>query len=292
MENGSNAAHNEFHVNLFDVLIDANFTSSNTTASRFFAKGNRGKSNEQPFTIGFHTPDSICFTRDSTYVSNLVRTEDLITFNRSLMDNILYRDAEIKIFIHHPRQLIRSMAIPSFTSSFPNYQHKKLLSFKISQSTVIRKRPDYREPCSKTIHDYDNYFMNMVISKTKCIPPYWKDSTQDISGLTVCTSQEQLQMVYENITDWENVMERNARPCVEMYNIVVWNWQDVEGTKKADDIQIKFYYQEQYYQELEYLPDFDAETFISSIGGFVGIFLGYSIMQFPDMLGKFSYVFK
>ena len=47
-----------------------------------------------------------------------------------------------------------------------------------------------------------------------------------------------------------------------------------------------FNYQEQYYQELRYLPGFDVETFISNIGGFVGIFLGYSMMQFPELLGK------
>ena len=34
------------------------------------------------------------------------------------------------------------------------------------------------------------------------------------------------------------------------------------------------------------MPDFDLETFISNIGGFVGIFLGYSMMQFPQLLGN------
>ena len=80
------------------------------------------------------------------------------------------------------------------------------------------------------------------------------------------------------------MIEGYSRPCVDMYNIVGWNWEDVEGVTKSDEIRITFYYQEQYYQELEYLPDFDAETFISNIGGFVGIFLGYSMMQFPELL--------
>ena len=73
-----------------------------------------------------------------------------------------------------------------------------------------------------------------------------------------------------------------------MYNIAGWNWLDAEGTKNPEEARIEFTYQEQYYQELEYLPDFDLETFISNVGGFVGIFLGYSLMQLPGLLGRFN----
>ena len=216
----------------------------------------------------------------------------MLTLDSSLMKNIMYNDAKIQIFVHHPSQLIRSLAIPTFTSSFLDYQHEKLLSFKMSQSTAIRKRSDYREPCTSTMHDYDKYLMSVVINGTNCIPPYWKELVPDIPGFTMCTSPEQLQMVYKNITEWEDVMKHHDHPCTDMYNIVGWNWVDIEGTKESEGIQIKFYYQEQYYQELEYLPDFDLETFISNIGGFVGIFLGYSMMQFPELLGKQRLIYK
>ena len=73
-----------------------------------------------------------------------------------------------------------------------------------------------------------------------------------------------------------------------MYNVVGWNWMDEEDSKSSDQAHIKFSYQEQQYQELKYSADFDFETFVSNIGGFVGIFLGYSMMQFPQVLGKCS----
>ena len=82
-------------------------------------------------------------------------------------------------------------------------------------------------------------------------------------------------------------MQKHSRPCIDMYNIVGWNLLDVEETEQNEELLVKFMYQEHYYQELEYLPDFDLETFISNIGGFVGIFLGYSLMQFPELLGTF-----
>ena len=93
-------------------------------------------------------------------------------------------------------------------------------------------------------------------------------------------------MAYKYLENWQEVMEGHDRPCIDMFNTVAWNWQDARTTRNPKEIKIKFYYQEQYYQELQYLPDFDLETFISNIGGFVGIFLGYSMMQFPEVLGK------
>ena len=60
-----------------------------------------------------------------------------------------------------------------------------------------------------------------------------------------------------------------AAPCNDMFITLAWNWQILDNAGKSDEIQIKFDYQEQYYQELRYRPDFDVETFISSIGGFV-----------------------
>ena len=122
--------------------------------------------------------------------------------NKNLMNMGMYNATEMQIFIHHPGQLIRSLAIPSFTSSFQDYQHNKQLSFKMAQTTMIRKRPDYNDPCNSAMQDYDKYLMNVVINETGCIPPYWKEIVQDIPRFTVCSSQEQLQMVYENIKDF------------------------------------------------------------------------------------------
>ena len=47
---------------------------------------------------------------------------------------------------------------------------------------------------------------------------------------------------------------------------------------------------QKYYQEIEFVKDFGFESFWSGIGGFVGIFLGFSMMQFPEAL-EFLYDF-
>ena len=100
--------------------------------------------------------------------------------------------------------------------------------------------------------------------------------------MDTCTSPKTLQTIYNYTKSWkEFILQQKTRPCIDMYNIVGWNWVNREKENTSEEVVIKFTYQEKYYQELEYLPDFDLETFISNVGGFVGIFLGYSLMQVP-----------
>ena len=55
---------------------------------------------------------------------------------------------------------------------------------------------------------------------------------------------------------------------------------------------MKFLYKEKYYQEIENVRDFGFETFWSSVGGFVGIFLGYSMLQFPELISNIPLLFR
>ena len=42
------------------------------------------------------------------------------------------------------------------------------------------------------------------------------------------------------------------------------------------------------YEEIRYIKALGFENWLSNVGGFVGIFLGYSMMQFPEMLLVFA----
>ena len=286
MVNGSNVRFDEFHVKISDFLLEANFTTLDQNHSRFFKRTGKHIEHAPPFNINYQTPEMICFARQSTFIPNLIRMEDLLVLSRKLIQNVMYANTELQIFIHYPGQLIRSLAIPSFHLSFPDFQPNKLLSFKLSQSTIIRRRADYREPCNSAIQDYDFYLMTAIINNTECIPSYWKETMRDDSRLKLCTTQHQHHMVYEKIRNWKSIIKNHDQPCVDMHTIVGSNWLDTKDTQKSDEIRMKFSYQEQYYQEIKYLPDFDLETFISNIGGFLGIFLGYSMLQIPEIIGK------
>ena len=48
---------------------------------------------------------------------------------------------------------------------------------------------------------------------------------------------------------------------------------------------IKISYLENYYEEIKQIEDFGIQDFISNVGGFIGIFVGYSMIQIPELLG-------
>ena len=49
-----------------------------------------------------------------------------------------------------------------------------------------------------------------------------------------------------------------------------------------------FLYGDSVYEEIQNTRSFDLESFVSGVGGFIGIFLGYSILQLPELIGLFT----
>ena len=106
----------------------------------------------------------------------------------------------------------------------------------------------------------------------------------NVEHLDICDTPIKLSKMYDYVNDYKRMMFNKSVPCVEQYATVAWNF--VETKKAISNTIIKVLYPDIYYQEISYSSDFGLESVISNVGGFVGIFLGYSMMQFPDMIGK------
>ena len=95
---------------------------------------------------------------------------------------------------------------------------------------------------------------------------------------------KQLKGANEKREDYKKMLDDHEQPCIDMFNSVVWNWlENVHTCDKCFFVEIQ--YLEKYYEEIQQLKDFDFQDFISNLGGFIGIFLGYSMMQIPELLG-------
>ena len=134
--------------------------------------------------------------------------------------------------------------------------------------------------CDDTIKNDDAKFQDKVVTKIGCIPIYWNSTMLDRNELEVCQSAEQLRDASFLIGNMKDVMETYDPPCVEMNTMVIVN-KDVPQEK--DQLKIVIRYTEDVYQQIENIQDVSFETFFSAVGGFVGIFLGYSFLQIPEM---------
>ena len=102
------------------------------------------------------------------------------------------------------------------------------------------------------------------------------------NGKKECTSQEKLKEAYGYLLDFNKILDESDKPCDEMLvqSIDSINYKPVSIPR---DISIAFHYTEKLYEEIKYTRAMGFESWLSNVGGFVGIFLGYSIMQIPDM---------
>ena len=119
-----------------------------------------------------------------------------------------------------------------------------------------------------------------MIKKVGCVPIYWKDLDVNANAdVGICDSREKFAMLKAMISSFKGVS--GGRSCTNMDILVINSKPENQGRKH---ITIRVSYLENTYQETENIQDFTFETFFSSLGGFIGIFLGYSMLQIPELL--------
>ena len=99
----------------------------------------------------------------------------------------------------------------------------------------------------------------------------------------ICSASHQLKDVYYHIKDPVGIMKLYDPPCDEMQSPVDVKEVILNGRKRMS-LQLVIRYSTEIYQEIQNFRDYNLDTIWSSVGGFVGIFLGYSLLQLPDLL--------
>ena len=190
------------------------------------------------------------------------------------------------------------------------------ISFGISLVTLLRTRHDGRKPCNENLENEDSVIMNMMANELKlgCIPLYWK--SLDIShDLQVCNETWQYRAISDVTSNFtyfgEEGMMGKIRsmfnpPCDEM--IIVVNkrekrgrnflWKDfnnqyiIENNETGLYLDMIFNNDNPRFQIIENDRSFTGESCWAGIGGFVGIFIGVSLRQIPELVLGFLDLMK
>ena len=236
-----------------------------------------------PLEIGYQTPEEICFTRKSLDSLEVSRSFDILSLTRSLLRPGNHRHLELRILIHYPGQLLRSFDKPKYRSTLESYVKDRLLELQISDVTTLRKRSDSNVRCNESLSNDDDRIRQEIIKEAGCIPPYWRKTIPLSDGINVCRLPEQLKDVSKYIDNYKYYLSTYDPPCVEMTTMVTVN---KDSTQKRNEFKIKFTYTENVYQEIVNSESFDFTTCFSGVGGFVGIFLGFSLRDMPNILSN------
>ena len=239
--------------------------------------------NRLPVYVSYQAPETKCFTRkkeDKLDVARMddtvsLRIEELKTFN-SLV--------KIKIYIHHPGQLLRVFDSPIFQSTTGAFDWlRNIITFKISQVSILRKRENAKNRCNRDLYDDDLQFRLQIANMVGCIPLYWKWIMPTSLKLGTCKSPENMRNINKHIQNFAEIQSKYEPPCNEM-KLVATIDQQRNDIGSISFLVTNFIYMERNYQEIVNVREFGFESFWSGVGGFVGIFMGSSLLQVPDLI--------
>ena len=184
------------------------------------------------------------------------------------------------------------------------------ISFDVSQVTLLRSRHDAMNTCDSDLKDEDSKILKTLIKdkRLSCVPSYWK-SFEFSNGLPECNNTWQYKYISEVTSNFTNfgkagkmgsIRKRFDPPCEEM--IIGANYRREKGRVfESIDLNHNGFVDENEnalyldliikntnptFQIIKNGKSFTMEGCWAGIGGFIGIFIGISLMQVPELITR------
>ena len=264
----------------------------------------------------YQDPQHICIQKDNYYqMGRLLRRH----YWKISIDQMLsgWGEYDIRIFVHQKGQLLRNLGSPNFVldSQFlknrkQQLNHKQGFTYKVDLQVnavdVLHKRKDSFKPCNDSLYDEDAVWIQNVIRLLNCTPSFLQDAYSSFGrnkiniSSGVCSKEmlSKFDRRYAPKNEFETIAKRYHRPCTEMESTVTSAALidktesglvgDADLLVRQPDtlyyLELKLYYRTQYYKLASNEKSFTLFTLWSQVGGFIGIFLGYSLLQLPELL--------
>ena len=305
---GGNATHSELTKNKFDKVIN----KIDDILESFMAEDSSFRKYDQwdftlkeiqnsPLHPSYQDPTINCFTYNTEYSKSVSLRQITIKFNITKFRNLFPGSGKLYIIAHYPGQLIRN--IRKYMKKFDHWNELKSdnnnnqIAFSFSGLTVIRLRENAVNPCDPNLIDDDREWKKHVIKIIGCIPPYWNNNSNHyLEPEKICTSKNDLESIKvywpnENNVPARHIFQNYTKPC-NSFEQLIFN-SDVRYYKMPDILKMRIQLQNDMYQEVLNTKAFGRADLWANIGGFVGIFCGFSMLQltthFVDAIKKLSF---
>ena len=288
-QNISGIEYDQYMIKLEDIVLALQFLTTDDqddyTYDNVHGDANiTGNDQEWRFYISHVDPTTVCFSRKSKYVQNLIRKSDAVLLSIEKMkewNKFLY----LHVYVHHPGQLIRFLDKPIFNTWLQTIdQYNNDIRFSISQVNVLRKRANANFPCDPKLHDDESNYKKVVIERAGCTPNYWGTVMETKRVFEMCTSSSQMRSIYHDITGFRKVLGTYNPPCNEMR---ISTSLQRRPYYMNESLYLLFNYMDENYQEIVNFRAFTISSFFSDTGGFIGMILGYSLLQIPAEIVQF-----
>ena len=269
-----------------------------------------GNTRWRPKTYQDNTPQwgciKKCITVDIPFVLHERISAAVIIMSKSIFQNgkrpsvVKHMDG-FSVYMHYPGQRYRfDHSKTSFPIVEPNGEGTGSygMRFQITNMEVLHQRNTQKTPCHEETIEEDASLKTHMVQQINCLPPYWTQSEN--SNTSECTTKDELRKFYN--MDVENYMAPCRRLSLVSYDYseypstgfdgmfqrnVFENHQGEGHIHEMRNVSLDVFYVVVYfpqsYKEIVLTRRFDLQSLIGNAGGYVGICVGYSVLQLPQL---------
>ena len=267
----------------FSVISVNNFTSDPATSYGWKKPYKNFRSYSwQTFAIDppFETFGGVTKFLVQTWIK--IRTD---LFQSSLRQDVYEYDPDspewggFEVWFHYPGQLMEAWHLGMGkwfwphrnTNSSKNYQ----MVFERSKMDVLQRRNKHMAPCVEDWKNHDKHVIQEIISKAGCRPPYWESK-----DFRLCNSREEMQKVLPPLKKHEYLAY--TPPCRSVTNIP-FSYQEIDENVDRDPayFRISLTSADTSFKNVEQIKEYSGQNLIGNIGGYLGLILGYALIQVP-----------
>ena len=249
----------------------------------------------------FSEPSMKCFTVDIPSIPNEpvklfnLRIKTSIFSNdmrpsKLIFDNVDVNAEGFLVLFHYKDQLIngRYKSKKNWPSRAANDSKSFNMVFLLQNIEVIRHRDKRRRPCKQFPYDETENVMKQIINETGCIPPYLP--IRDY--LSICETQDEMKRSYNLLmrsgNNIQNKANEDGAPCRRMGRIDYDYWEHgpYEEVKTTPYFNVTVMFIDHTYREIREVKAFGLLSMFGNIGGYIGIFVGYALLNLPDVVEK------
>ena len=291
---------------LEDVRLKSdNYLVSSCTISSYLDECRPIKSINDKIFLGGSMSHAFQLPRDK------LTTYATFRFRKSVFSNGVFpTNHELMITFQYPNRVYRSQGSffdigEDFSNDFDIEDEKyknHVVDFQIRDMEVLQRRKKRGRECLDD-YDYDKKKKEDMMFEVGCRPFFWNHSTIQ----RICRTQEEIGHLYKrNMEIWYRLTqtaENDIPPCREIQKLQIEH--TVKATKKSfaerhkiKDIEIQdigndtwfeiaLRIQTDTFKEIKQKRAYTPQSLIGNIGGYLGLFIGFTLLDLFDSIMKF-----
>lgn len=194
----------------------------------------------------------------------------------------------LSVVLHYPNQILNAKWWKDTWTTRSNEVSKSYaINYDIRGVEVIRLRNKNKLPCHASEYDYDSEVLEEIMNEAKCRPPY----ATSRSNLELCNKQTKMKRIKVNHFNHFSGLNLKHQPCNLMvkvnYEVTETDISNEEGTTFSS-FTVNFNFKDDQVKVIQMVRRLSFWSMVGNVGGYVGMFLGYTLMMIPEQLKKFG----